>query len=132
MAFDNSQYDVAYRDARAALRPLRVLMREHWENAVRSLSSPTASPFAVGFYTLPQHWELAAKIRSATPGENLLKYGGFELSEPAPGDGAAVASLPGWSSRQNSLDGAAMMASIVMATDDSAAKPPISARTACG
>jgi len=117
-AFDNSQNDVAYREARTALRPLRILMHEHWQNAARSLSSPTASPYAVGFYTLPQHWELANTIRTATVGDNLLKYGGFELSEAVSGDGAQIASLPGWTSRQSSLDGAAMLASVVSLDDE--------------
>lgn len=117
-AFENSQNDIAYREARAALRPLRVLMWDHYQNAVKTLSSPTASPYSVGYYTLPLHWELAAKIRTATPGETLLPYGGFELSETTPGDGAALESLPGWTSRQNSLDGAVMLASIVNVTDE--------------
>ncbi|CAN5259662.1 hypothetical protein BH11PLA2_BH11PLA2_11350 [soil metagenome] len=111
-AFDNAQYDVAFREARAALRPIRVVMHDHWLNAMNSLTCVTSSPYAVGFYTLPQHWELAAKMQAAKPGENLLKYGGFELSETASGDGAAVASLPGWTTRQTSLDGCAMVGSI--------------------
>lgn len=117
-AFDNNQNDIAFREARAALRPLRILMHDHWQNAVAGLSAPTASPYAVGYYTLPQHWDLASKIRAAKPGENLLKYGSFELSEPAPGDGASVASLPGWTTRQSSLDGATMLASIVTVGDE--------------
>ncbi len=116
-AYDNSQNDIAYREARAALRSLRILMHEHWQHAVRGMTSPTASPYAVGFYTLPQHWELAARIRTASVGDNLLKYGGFELSESVSGDGAQVASLPGWSSRQSSLDGATMIGSIVSVND---------------
>ena len=31
----------------AALRPLRILMRAHWEKAVRGLDTPVASPYAV-------------------------------------------------------------------------------------
>jgi hypothetical protein len=112
-AMDNGQNDVAYREARTALRPLRILMRDHWRHATDTLPAVTSSPFAVGYYTLPQHFELANKMAAAKPGENLMKYGTFELSEAAPGDGAAVASLPGWSSRQSSLDGATMIASVV-------------------
>ena len=43
---DNNQYDVAYREARRALRPLRLLMRSHWMQAVESLDAPTASRYS--------------------------------------------------------------------------------------
>jgi hypothetical protein len=116
-AFDNGQNDIAYREARAALRPLRVIMHDHWRHAVTAMPSATASPFAVGFYTLPQHYELANRMRTSAPGSNLIEFGGFELTESATGDGAAIASLPGWTARQTSLDGASLLASIITITD---------------
>ena len=40
------------------MRPLRILMRAQWERAVRDLDNlPTASPYAVSFFTLPRHWK---------------------------------------------------------------------------
>lgn len=116
-AMANNQPDVSYRDARAALRPLRIIMREHWRNATAGLSAPTASPYAIGFYTLPQHWELAARMRSARPGGNVLRNGTFELSQDPPARGAAVGSLPGWTARETHLDPATPVAAIV-AVDD--------------
>jgi hypothetical protein len=116
-AFDNGQADVAYRESRTAMRPLRILMREHWQNATRGLTSPTASPYAVSFYTLPQHWELQAAMRNAQPQANVLRHGGFELSQAAPEKGAKVESLPGWSVRETHLDAVYPQAAIVNLTE---------------
>lgn len=116
-AMANNQPDVSYRDARSALRPLRIIMREHWRNATASLSTPTSSPYAIGFYTLPQHWELARRMQSARPGGNLLRHGTFELSQNPPEGGAAVASLPGWTARETHLDPATPIAAIVNVDD---------------
>lgn len=116
-ALANNQPDVAYRDSRTALRPLRIVMREHWKNAAAGLSTPTSSPYAVSFYTLPQHWELARRIQAARPGENVLRYGDFELSAKVPDAGAAVNSLPGWAVRETHLDAVKAEAAIVNVTD---------------
>ncbi|HEY3788023.1 MAG TPA: hypothetical protein VGL71_04170, partial [Urbifossiella sp.] len=56
-SFAHEQYKDSYRDATRALRPLRVIMRDHWRLATEGLDSITASPYAVSFYSLPQHWE---------------------------------------------------------------------------
>ncbi len=116
-AMANNQPDVAYRDSRTALRPIRIVMREHWKNATAGLSCPTSSPYAVSFYTLPQHWELARRIQGAKAGGNLLRYGDFELSEKAPVIGAAVDSLPGWTTRETHLDAVTAKASIINVPD---------------
>ncbi len=116
-AMANNQPDVAYRDSRTALRPLRIIMREHWKHATASLSAPTASPYAIGFYTLPQHWELARKMQSAKPGGNVLRNGTFELSQDPPVGGAAVNSLPGWTARETHLDPSTPVAAIVNVND---------------
>jgi hypothetical protein len=113
MYLDNGQPDAAYREARKALRPMRVLMRDHWEAATKSLTCPTASPYAVSFYTLPQHWELARRFQATIPGPNALPHGGFEMSGPSPPGGAAVESLPGWKVRQTTLDPVTLTAALV-------------------
>jgi hypothetical protein len=111
---DNNQPDVAFREARRALRPLRVLMRACWTKAAETLNTPTASPYAVSFYSLPKHWELAKFIQQSRPGGNGLAYPGFDLNAEVDGtDGAAVASLPGWTSRKVILDEVVGTASIV-------------------
>lgn len=110
---DNRQWDAAYRESRRALRPLRVLMREHWRRATESLDIPTASPYAVSFYSLPYHWILAQQVQASRPLNNTLPYGQFELSRPAPEEGAAVNSLPGWKVRKSTLDKVVATAAIV-------------------
>lgn len=116
-AMANNQPDVAYRESRTALRPLRIVMREHWKHATAGLTTPTASPYAISFYTLPQHWELARRVQPAKAGANLLKHGDFELSEKAPEGGASVKSLPGWTVRETHLDAVTCTAAIVNVTD---------------
>lgn len=101
---DNRQWDAAYREARRAQRPLRVLMREHWRKATETLDTPTASPYAVSFYSLPLHWVMAREVQASKPYGNALVHGAFELSAKAPPEGAAVTSLPRWSVRRSTLD----------------------------
>jgi hypothetical protein len=101
--FENRQWDMAYREARRAQRPIRVLMRADWEKAIQPLDFPSASPYAVSFYALPKHWEFAREVASSQPEESVLDYGQFELSREAPTEGAAISSLPGWSTRQSIL-----------------------------
>ena len=70
--------DNAYLAAQRALRPIRSLMRAHWERAVTTLDFPTASPYAVSYYTLPRHWKLAQLVRTSRVGPNALPDGDFE------------------------------------------------------
>jgi hypothetical protein len=79
-AFNSGLSSEAYWEADRVLRPLRILMRAQWEEASRGLDSPAASPYAVSFYTLPQHWRFLDELKRATPGANLLPAGDFELS----------------------------------------------------
>jgi hypothetical protein len=72
-------FSEAYHEAERSLRPLRILMRAHWEKAVRGLDSPVASQYAVSFYTLPKHWQFMAQKQKTTVGANLLPGGDFEM-----------------------------------------------------
>jgi hypothetical protein len=126
---DNNQYDVAYREARRALRPLRALMRADWEKATETLDTPTAAPFAVSFYTLPEHWKMARELHAARPAGNGFPNGGFELSRPAPATGADVSSLPGWKVRKMLLTsepavGIAAIVNVKEPIPDTPPKPP--------
>ncbi len=78
--YDRSSFAEAYHEANRALRPVRILMRAHWENAVRGLDTPVASPFAVSFYTLPKHWQFIDLAKRSTAGANLLRGGDFEIA----------------------------------------------------
>lgn len=110
---DNGQPELAYREARRALRPLRVLLREDWQKAVELLDTPTSSPYAVSVFSLPKHYELKKYIQTCRPGGNGLAHGDFELSGKAPDGGAAVSSLPGWVTRKTILDAVVGTASVV-------------------
>jgi len=131
---DNGQNEEAYREARRAMRPLRAIMRTDWERAVQTLDMPTSSPYAIGFYSLPQHWQLAREVAASRPGGNAFEHGDFELSRPAPKDGAAVDSLPGWEVRKLLLDPVDAVAAIInvdeKGVEDEQPKqlPPLGAR----
>ena len=121
---DNAQPEMAYREARRALRPLRVLQREHWRLATEKLDTPTASPYAVSFFTLPKHWELTRAIQQSRPGGNGLLHPGFELNDRVPAEGAAIASLPGWTTRRTFLDPVVGVAAIVNSDSEQVEDPP--------
>lgn len=108
-------HDKAHAIATSALRPLRILMRDHWQKAVATLGTPSASPYAVSFYTLPQHWELARQVQSGKTGANNLLGGDFELGGPAPKTGRRVEDMPGWSARAGAIgtDRVVMAAAVV-------------------
>ncbi len=98
----NSDYAETYAEAQRALRPLRILMRAHWERAVKIMDSPVSSPYAVSFFTLPRHWQFVEKIRGAQPRENLLQHGDFEV---APGQTPEA-----WSLQEETLDAVSLKA----------------------
>lgn len=102
--YENGQYDRAYKDAARALRPLRVLMRDHWRLAVQGLDVPTASPFAVSYYTLPRHWDLAREVGPRpTWGPSALPHGDFEFRGTIPAGGIPADRIPGWGARASDL-----------------------------
>jgi hypothetical protein len=102
-SFANEQYKDSYRDAARALRPLRVIMRDHWRLATEGLDVPAASPYAVSFFTLPQHWDLAREVQSSRPSPSVLPFGNFEVASDLPPEGISIDRLPGWSARTGSL-----------------------------
>ncbi len=107
-------YDKAFADANRALRPLRVIMRDHWEQATATLDTPGASPFAVSYFSLPKHWELFREIQACQPGDTVLRGGSFEPGGAAiPKEGYAVDALPGWGARFGTLDRVNVAAGVV-------------------
>ncbi len=112
-------YDKAYLDATRALRPLRLLMRDHWQLAVATLDVPSASPYAVSYYSLPKHWELFREVQAARSTGSVLPHGGFEFSGKIPAIGVRVDALPGWTARTGSLevDRVAVAAGVVPSDD---------------
>jgi hypothetical protein len=77
--WDSRLFSEAYREAQRALRPVRILMRGHWDAVTKSLDSPVASPYAVSFYTLPRHLQLMAQVGRSAPASNVLPGGDFEI-----------------------------------------------------
>jgi hypothetical protein len=122
--FDAGLYDKAFDDAHRALRPLRVLARDHWAQATASLDTPTASPYAVSFYSLPKHWELVREMGGTRPGENVLPNGAFEPGAAVPKEGIPVDRVPGWSARFNTLDRVDVAAGVVPADGLADVAPP--------
>jgi hypothetical protein len=116
--FAHELYDKAFADAHRALRPLRVIMRDHWNQATATLDIPTASPYAVSYFSLPKHWRLAREVQTARPAANVLPGGAFEFTGVIPPEGIPVDQLPGWSARYGTLpsDRVDVAAGIVPAT----------------
>lgn len=125
--FASDMYDKAYLDATRALRPLRVIMADHWRQATATLDTPTASPYAVSYFSLPKHWELFAEVQKRRAGANALPHGGFELSGIVAAAGVPVHALPGWSARFGTLDKVDVAAGIVPA--EKLAEKPVPRKT---
>jgi hypothetical protein len=74
----NGEFSDAYTAAQVALQSVRLLMRAHWDQAIRGLDTPVASPYAVSFYTLPRHYQFVEEVRRLRPEANALPDGTFE------------------------------------------------------
>ena len=97
-ALQGGDYNGARELSEHSLQYVRILQRAHWNDAVRNLSSPSASPYTSCFQTLPDHWKMVAALgRSPVKLDtNLLPYGDFE-------DPNSI--LVGWEHSQNALPG---------------------------
>lgn len=89
----NGEHNEAYAEAQRVLRPLRILMRSHWDKAMRELDTPLATPWSGSFNTLAKHWQFMDRLRSLRLAENVLPGGDFEA--------AADVNLPGWSVQED-------------------------------
>lgn len=77
--WDNRLFAEAYHESQRALRPLRILMRAQWEQAVKGLDSAVASPYAVTYYSLPRHWQFMDEVKRSISAVNALPGGDFEI-----------------------------------------------------
>lgn len=93
----NDDFRQAYAEAERCLRPLRIIMRAHWKQAVDRLDTPVSSPYAVSFFTLPRHWQLVNQLTQLAPAANVLPDGDFELAPNRP--------PTAWSAQEANLDG---------------------------
>jgi hypothetical protein len=80
--WDSRRFTDCYREGQRVLRPVRILMRAQFDQAIKDLNNPVASPYAVSFYTLPRHWRFMDEFKTAKPGANLLRGGDFEEAVP--------------------------------------------------
>jgi hypothetical protein len=100
--WESGEYTLAYAEAERAMRPLRIMMRAQWEQALRDLDVPVASPYAVSFYTLPRHWRFMQQIKQTSPGSNVVPGGDFEELDGRP--------ATNWTSQEANLDNVEMVA----------------------
>jgi hypothetical protein len=75
----NGEFSEAYTSAQVALQAVRFLMRSHWEQATRGLSTPVSSPYAVSVFTLPRHYQFVEEVRRQRLEANALPEGDFEV-----------------------------------------------------
>lgn len=95
-ALEAKSYQSARRESENGMQLLRILQRAHWNDAVRSLPAPVATPYAVCFQSLPAHYRLLASYGNskATDRGNLLPTGNFEDYDKM--------TVEGWKHTQNS------------------------------
>jgi hypothetical protein len=88
-ALKQKDYDTARQMSGNAMQLLRILQRAHWNDAVRRLTSPVSSPYAVCFQTLPEHWRMVRRLARGKPSDrgNVLRTGDFEDIEKMVADG---------------------------------------------
>lgn len=75
----NHDFAESYRESERALRPIRILMRAQWEQALKGLDTPVASPYAVTFFTLPRHYKFMDEIKRSVTTANVVSGGDFEI-----------------------------------------------------
>ena len=97
-SLDTEDYQTARDMARAAGDNLARVRRANWRQAVASFASPVSSPLCVCFETLPMHWNLTHRLRTARWSANSLAGGDFESLEHMRNHG--------WSQRRHDQSGA--------------------------
>jgi len=76
--FQVGQHQDAYQEAMRAMRPLRILQRACWDDALKDFDSLASTPFLAGFHTLPAQYKWLASMGGLKTAENLLREGDFE------------------------------------------------------
>jgi len=104
----------AYMNAAEAMRPFRLLEREHWLAASQSVAGPATSPLLTTFATLPDHWALVQQLAHRSPGANLLPGGDFENLQTWLG--------AGWEHFQNEVPGVTSQDNLNASQDNLGAK----------
>ncbi|MFK7777800.1 MAG: hypothetical protein QM501_06710 [Gimesia sp.] len=105
-ALTKHDYHASRMHARDSMQMLRILQRSQWSEATRTLSSAMASPYAISYSTLPDHWRMIEQIgRSAKNIQpNLLRSGDFEDIDTMMAEG--------WKHDPNAIDGTEAIAEL--------------------
>lgn len=77
-AVDRGDYRTASILANRSMRQARMLQRLQWEQAVPAPERATESPFAVSYFTLPEHYAFVESVARLRFGPNRLAAGDFE------------------------------------------------------
>jgi hypothetical protein len=71
----------AHLETRRALRPIALMERAHWQNAVQAVGNAEALPFTTSFASLPEAWRMNEQLRRLPGWQNMLPAGDFENLE---------------------------------------------------
>jgi len=79
-AWQSHQYHTARSQAADCLQLLRILQQACWTDAAHRMQTPVSSPHTLCFQTLPDHWDMLARLGRArhAGGKNLFHSGDFE------------------------------------------------------
>lgn len=72
-------FALSYLEAARAMRPLRLLQRQHFETVASKLPPPVTTPFTCCFATLPFQWQFMDRISRAPAEPNQLPAGNCEV-----------------------------------------------------
>jgi hypothetical protein len=77
---EGGNYDPARKTALEAMRLMRIVQRQRWEEAAKSLPAPESSPYLTSYQNLPIHWRLIELIGRIPEYEirSMLASGDFE------------------------------------------------------
>ncbi len=107
-----------YLETRRALRPISLLERAHWKNAVEAVGSSDALPFTSSFASLPEHWAVWERLRQVRQWYEVLPGGEFESLD--------LLLSSGWKHFQFPQDGVGSEADLSQRTRPAAAAPDAS------
>lgn len=103
-------FDPARKSALEAMRLMRIVQRQRWEDAAKSLPAPESSPYLTSYQNLPNHWRLIEQIGRIPEYEirSMLASGDFEDIQQMVEDG--------WQHSQSGLEGVRAAAELYPAT----------------
>ena len=106
----SGNFDPARKSAQDAMRLMRIVQRQRWENAARSLPSPESSPYLISYQRLPTHWKLISQIGRISEYEvrSMLASGDFEDIDQMVEDG--------WQHAQPGIEGVRVAAELYPVT----------------